>query len=154
MRKSFVKFFLSAFGLGFLPWTPGTWGSLGGLVLVYFISSVPVVDLIVFFILLLVTVTFLTRYFKMMQEKEKDPQFVVMDEVLGILVTFLSLPITWITALIGFVLFRFFDIVKPFGIRRLEKIEGAWGVILDDLVAGLFAHIILTAYIWSGAPVW
>lgn len=157
MHKGFLKFVLSAFGLGFLPLIPGTWGSLGGLLIVWLISRypvTPVADLIVFFLLLLVTSTLLSSYLKAIEYKEHDPQYVVMDEVLGILITFIALPFTWITALIGFILFRFFDIVKPLGIRRVEKVGGAWGIILDDIVAGLFAHIILTIYIWAGAPIW
>lgn len=150
MPRAFTKFFLSAFGLGFLPWAPGTWGSLGGLALVWFVSFHKMADVILFLVLLLVTATLLTSYLKGSDPQDKDPHFVVMDEVLGIFVTFLALPVTPLTALIGFLLFRIFDVVKPFGIRRLEKIDGAWGIILDDLAAGLFAHVLLVFFLLFG----
>ncbi|MBI4971404.1 MAG: phosphatidylglycerophosphatase A [Candidatus Omnitrophica bacterium] len=157
MHKSLLKFVLSAFGLGFIPFAPGTWGSLGGLALIWLIHRypvVPVADLLIFFVLLLITATFASAYLKVTEGKEKDPQFIVMDEVLGIFATFISLPLSWTTAVMGFVLFRVFDTLKPFGIRRLEKIEGATGIILDDIVAGLFAHVIVFIYIKVGGPVW
>ena len=156
MHKTLIKFLLSGLGIGFIPFAPGTWGSLEGLVLIWFVSKsdiLPVADLLVFFVLLLITATLINYHLKIDGNKDKDPSYIVMDEVLGIFVTFIALPITWITALIGFILFRLFDIIKPFGIRRLEKIEGATGIILDDIVAGLLARIILTVYIWLGAPI-
>jgi len=157
VHKNLLKFVLSACGLGFIPFAPGTWGSLGGLAIIWAIQRypvVPVADLLIFFILLLITATFASRYLKMSDVKEKDPQWIVMDEVLGMMVTFISIPLSLTTAILGFVLFRFFDIVKPFGIRRLEKIEGATGIILDDIVAGLAAHVLLFIYLKVGGPVW
>ncbi len=155
MHKNIIKFVLSAFGIGFIPFAPGTWASLAALCAVWGLSlfdALPVADLIVFFVILLVTATLISYYQKLEYQAERDPSFIVMDEVLGIFVTFMALPITWVTALIGFVAFRFFDIIKPLGIKNVEKMEGPWGIILDDLLAGLFAHIILVAYIFFGGP--
>lgn len=75
----------------------------------------------------------------------KDNKRVVIDEVSGMGVTLLFLPINLLTLSIGFVLFRFFDIVKPLYIRRLENLKGGWGVMLDDLAAGIYSNIILQA---------
>ncbi|MBE7170732.1 MAG: phosphatidylglycerophosphatase A [Williamsia sp.] len=79
----------------------------------------------------------------------KDSSKVVIDEVAGMSLTVLFVPPTAPYLITGFVLFRFFDIVKPLYLRRLEKIPGGWGVMLDDLGAGLFAHLVLSVTIAS-----
>jgi len=76
----------------------------------------------------------------------KDPQYVVIDEVSGQLVTYHVLLISalnWKAWLFGFLLFRLFDIWKPFPIRRLEKLPGGWGIMADDWMAGIYAAILL-----------
>lgn len=80
----------------------------------------------------------------------KDPSKVVIDEVLGQAIALFALPWHPLTALGGLVLFRFFDIAKPLGIRRMERIPGAWGVMLDDALAGLYANIVLQVLWYSG----
>ena len=72
-----------------------------------------------------------------------DPREVVVDEVAGLLLTLCFLPLNWLTFALGFVLFRVFDIAKPFPIKKLEKIRGGWGIVLDDLMAGIYAHLCL-----------
>ena len=73
-----------------------------------------------------------------------DPPEIVIDEVAGLLVTIILIPFTWPTLIAGFFLFRFFDILKPPPIKGIEKkIKGGVGVVLDDLVAGAYAHISL-----------
>lgn len=78
----------------------------------------------------------------------KDDKKVVIDEVAGMCISLLFIPVSWISLLTALVLFRFFDIVKPLYIRRLEKVEGGWGVMLDDMVAGVYTNIILQAFIY------
>lgn len=73
----------------------------------------------------------------------KDDKKVVIDEVAGMCISLLFIPVSWSTLLAGLILFRFFDIVKPFYIRRLEKVGGGWGVMLDDIVAGVYTNLIL-----------
>lgn len=73
----------------------------------------------------------------------KDHNRVVIDEVAGMCITLLFVPLKWQYTLIGLVLFRFFDILKPFGIRKLEELPGGWGVMADDVLAGIYANIIL-----------
>lgn len=72
-----------------------------------------------------------------------DSNRVVIDEWVGMHLSLLLVPINWITVLAAFVLFRFFDILKPLGIRSLEKLPGGWGVMGDDLLAGLYANLVL-----------
>ena len=77
-----------------------------------------------------------------------DPGIVVIDEVLGQLVTLLAAPWTWQVALAGFLLFRVFDIVKPPPARQLERAHGGWGIMLDDLAAGVYAAAVVQAAVW------
>ncbi|WP_242917854.1 phosphatidylglycerophosphatase A family protein [Pontibacter liquoris] len=77
----------------------------------------------------------------------KDDKKVVIDEVAGMCISLLFIPVTGATLLAGLVLFRFFDIVKPLYIRRLEKLRGGWGVMLDDVAAGIYANIILQLFL-------
>jgi len=78
-------------------------------------------------------------YFK----EDQDPSQIVLDEFIGCLVTFYAVPLCWQTMLAGFVLFRFFDITKWFGIQKAERLIGAWGVLLDDVLAAILANVII-----------
>jgi phosphatidylglycerophosphatase A len=154
------------FGLGYLPKAPGTWGSAGGLALLGVIIYVaPRVrfwndgHFIIFWhfpaacsiALALVGVLVSSRVAT--YQKQKDPQFVVIDEVSGQLIALLvgvptvtacSYPsFTNAEVLAGFLLFRLFDIWKPFPIRYLEKLPGGWGIMADDWLAGIYAAILL-----------
>ena len=82
-----------------------------------------------------------------------DPGPVVIDEVMGMCVTMVAAPFTWKAALLGFLLFRAFDIVKPSPARQLEKCKGGWGIMLDDLAAGVYAWAVLAVLAWL-APAW
>lgn len=73
----------------------------------------------------------------------KDSSKVVIDEVAGMMLTLLFIPVTIKYVLTGLILFRFFDIAKPLYIRRLEKLPGGWGVMADDLAAGIYANLVL-----------
>lgn len=73
----------------------------------------------------------------------KDDKKVVIDEVAGMCISLLFIPLTLVNLLVGLILFRFFDILKPFYIRRLEKIPGGMGVMLDDVAAGIYANLLL-----------
>jgi len=68
---------------------------------------------------------------------------VVIDEVAGFLVTMLLLPISFVNMGLGFILFRFFDIVKPWPVRQAERLKGGFGIVVDDLLAGVYAHLCL-----------
>jgi phosphatidylglycerophosphatase A len=81
---------------------------------------------------------------------EKDPSEIVADEFVGILFTFLFIPLNYKTILLGFCLFRYFDISKTIGIKYLEKLPGAWGIMLDDVAAGLVACGVLHLFLFYG----
>ncbi len=141
-----TRFFLliaTGFGVGYSPIAPGTLGTLLAIPIYYFLSGIssPLyeITLVGFFFLSVWISENAERFFG-----KKDDQRIVIDEIIGFLVTMLWVPKTIRFIIIGFILFRFFDILKPFPIRRLEKgLKGGYGVVLDDVVAGVYANIIL-----------
>ncbi len=80
----------------------------------------------------------------------KDPQFVVIDEVAGQLIALIAVPLAWNTFLVGFILFRIFDIVKPPPVRQLERLPEGAGIVLDDVAAGLYALAVMQLLLHSG----
>lgn len=84
------------------------------------------------------------------ETKLEDPQIVVADEVVGQWISFAGITsrVTWATALAAFVLFRIFDMWKPWPTRRLEKLHGGWGIVADDVMAGLYAALVMFAAGW------
>ncbi len=81
---------------------------------------------------------------------EDDPFYVIVDEVAGQLFTLIGCPINWSAVVVGFVLFRIFDIAKPFPLRRLERLREGYGIVMDDVGAGLYALAVLQALIYFG----
>jgi phosphatidylglycerophosphatase A len=78
-----------------------------------------------------------------------DPHQVVVDEFIGQLITFFMLPITWRVLVLGFLLFRFYDIIKPFPVHTMEELEGGVGVTMDDVIAGIYANVTLALILFS-----
>ncbi len=136
---AFAKF-TSACGVGLLPKAPGTCGTLLGLALIPLVSWNPLVFWTVFFFLLWTGHWAVGR---LDLSASKDPQYVVVDEVLGMFLTMILVPVTLKTLLLGFFLFRLFDILKPPPVRNFERFPGYWGIICDDLGAGLYASAVL-----------
>ncbi len=85
---------------------------------------------------------------KMEAEWGKDNYRIVIDEVAGMCISLCFIPVHWPYVLAGFVLFRFFDIGKPIYIRRMEQLKGGWGVMMDDVLAGVYANLILQSVVW------
>jgi phosphatidylglycerophosphatase A len=80
----------------------------------------------------------------------KDPQFVVIDEVAGQLITLIAAPVTWKCLLAGFILFRGFDIVKPPPVRSLERLPEGFGIVIDDVGAGIYALVVMQLLLHFG----
>ena len=144
----FIKFLASGFGAGYAPQAPGTAGSVVGLGLAFVLQWASggnwLLYLIITVFLSLLAVPVSTKAERLYGKK--DCPKIVIDEIAGILVTFLVVPLTWYTALIGFMLFRLFDIWKPFPARLLQdRLPGGWGVVGDDVMAGIYANIVLQA---------
>jgi phosphatidylglycerophosphatase A len=144
----FAVFLATVAYCGYFPIAPGTVGSAAGLVvylLVWWTRS-PLLEVA------LIAVTFAAgtwaathaeRYFGGI-----DPGPVVIDEVLGMLITLAFIPAGWSAMLAGFVLFRIFDVVKPYPANRLETFHGGFGIMADDAMAGVYANLALRLVMW------
>jgi len=146
---------------GYIPWASGTFGSLVGL-LIYLIpgaESPYILGVMILVGLVLGVVTSrrvaeirghqLTKSaevakaaFQPGEVHTPDPSIVVIDEIVGMWISLLLLPKTVVAILCAFVAFRLLDIVKPFPARRLEQLPNGWGIMLDDVVAGVYANIL------------
>ena len=135
----------SSGGVGIVaPFAPGTFGTLPAVPLAWALGllspwALPVGALLTFAAGMLVTRTALAA------TGAKDPGLVTIDEVAGYLVTLCAAPITPATLAAAFVLFRFFDVAKPWPVKRFERLPGAWGVMVDDVAAGVYAALCLQA---------
>jgi phosphatidylglycerophosphatase A len=138
---------------GYFPFAPGTVGSAAGLVVYLLVWSLhsPVFEIGLIGGLFVAGVwagTTAERYFGGI-----DPGPVVIDEVVGMLITLAFIPVGWSGALAGFVLFRIFDVIKPFPAGRLESLHGGLGVMADDAMAAVYANLSLRLLIWL-LPAW
>jgi phosphatidylglycerophosphatase A len=139
----------TGFGSGYSPIAPGTAGSLVGLLLFWPIANRPSSQVLALTAVVSL-VGVLAAHHVARTLGEKDPSLVVVDEVAGQWVTLLLLPFTLGTAIAAFVLFRLMDVIKPWPARDLERLPGGWGIVADDLMAGVYANLLLRA----GLTVW
>jgi phosphatidylglycerophosphatase A len=142
----------TGFGSGYSPIAPGTAGSLVGLLLFWPLRSLPpafqVGAVAGCFLLGTAAAASVAR-----RAGTPDPGIVVVDEVVGMWTSLLFLPFTFFTAAAGFVLFRVMDVWKPYPARQLEDLPGGWGIMADDLMAGVYANLALRValLVWPGA---
>lgn len=132
--------------IGYLP-ASGTWASLVTILVIYILQVISISKFVYTSItgpLLLLSMYSIKSSLSFF--KHHDPKEIVIDEVLGCWITFLYIPFSWYNVLLGFTLFRFFDITKILGIRWLEHKKGIWGVILDDVAAGVLSNIIMHVF--------
>jgi phosphatidylglycerophosphatase A len=131
-------------GLGFSPKAPGTIGALGGCLVALLLNQYSgwynehlALLIVIFF--------FLGVYCSNKLEIAwgKDPSRIVIDEIVGMWISLLALPSGWLYMLAAFILFRFFDIYKPLLIRKMEKLKGGWGIMMDDVLAGIYANVVI-----------
>ncbi len=143
-----MKLIASIFGIGYIRKGGGTVAAAFA-VLVWWLLFRHMETQYLLQVLVTVLVTALGIWAGNIVEKDwgKDSYRVVIDEVAGMFISVLFVPMDWKWLLAGFVLFRFFDIAKPLYIRKMEALKGGWGVMLDDVLAGIYANIILQAII-------
>jgi phosphatidylglycerophosphatase A len=133
------------FGAGLGRPGPGTYGSITTVLLwgVYAWIAHPTPRALLYSLFLLIGFALLlgvpASTIVARESGRKDPQFVVIDEVAGQAIALLFMPANWLGALIALILFRFFDITKPFPVRQLENLPEGWGIVFDDVAAGLYA---------------
>jgi phosphatidylglycerophosphatase A len=127
--------------VGYIPFAPGTFGSLIGLPLCSLLAGIQLSAAIMAALVLIVLAIWISGA-AARRLKRKDPGCIVIDEIAGMVVTFIGLPFTLTTAVLGFILFRILDILKPFPIRMFDqRLSGGLGIVADDVVAGIFANI-------------
>ena len=145
----FSKIITTCFGIGYLQKGAGTVAALFCCVLWFYTKTNPVN--IWEELLVIVAIFLLGVYTAKAVEKEwgKDSNRVVIDEVQGMFTALFLVPVSWKYFLIAFVLFRVFDIAKPLYLRRLEAFPGGWGVMMDDLLAGIYTNVLLQLFIKS-----
>lgn len=149
MSNKLSRLIATAGGIGYLPFAPGTWAA-GILAIFWFIICQNFPDTFAWQLILIPIIIGGGVYYseKIITDKEKDPSHVVIDEVAGMSLTLLLIPPSYQNILAGFILFRFFDILKPLGIKKMENMRGGWGIMFDDVLAGIYSNIALRLLIF------
>jgi len=141
--KKFIILSASWFGTGFSPFASGTVGTLGAIPLYLLLATIP----LPLYLLTLLAFSFFSCWASGQAEEifgEKDSGKIVIDEVIGFLITMTAVPPSWLSIVAGFLLFRFFDITKIPPARFFDqKMKNGYGVVLDDVVAGIYACLSL-----------
>lgn len=142
------------FGCGLVPKAPGTMGSLGAIPLYFVVARGGRVGVAVA-ALAITAVGIWAASVVARDLGKKDPQIVVVDEVAGMLVTMIPMAnvspdVSWRAIVVGFVLFRLFDVTKPWPARRLEGLPGGWGIVMDDVAAGAFGACVMAGLRYAG----
>ncbi|MAZ61210.1 MAG: phosphatidylglycerophosphatase A [Candidatus Marinimicrobia bacterium] len=135
------KFTLTFFGAGYIKYAPGSIASLLSMIIWYFIPNHLILQLLVLFLILLLSI--FSCYKHSAISDIKDPSYIVIDEVLGMSISLFLLPKHITLYLLAFIIFRVFDILKPSIIYNIQDLDNGIGIIADDMVAGLFTFIIL-----------
>lgn len=147
----FHKLIATSFGAGFSPVAPGTMGALFGVAVWYLLFALLDYATLMWTLSgLIVAFTVLGVWSSSVSERYwgEDPSRVVMDETVGEWIALLVVPASghWGYVLAAFVLFRFFDIVKPLGVRSMEKLKGGYGIMADDILSGIYAAIVIVVF--------
>lgn len=146
-----VHFLALGFGSGLIKPAPGTWGTLAAIPLYLLIMSLVSASSYAYFAIIMIS--FIVGIYLCGKTATDagvhDHGSIVWDEIVGFFITMLLLPVTWQNIVLGFALFRFFDILKPWPIKLLDKhVHGGFGIMIDDVLAGVFAWLLL----WLAQP--
>ena len=142
-----VVFLATGFYIGKIPFAPGTFGTILGLPLCFLLGLLKLPLALVCMLLFILIAIWISHIAEKRLDK-RDPGCIVIDEIAGMAVALIGLPFNLTTGLIGFIIFRILDISKPFPVRALEKhLPGGLGVVMDDVIAGLLANLILRVFI-------
>ena len=158
LKNKVAKLIATSLGFGYAPVAPGTFGTLFGLIcyiaLAFALDILDggrtiTMDYILIGLILLFTWLGTWSAKELESEWGHDPGKIVMDETIGVWITVLFIPFSWLNVLLALIVFRFFDILKPLGIRAIdEKLSSPFSVMLDDIVAGIYSAIALQAIIY------
>jgi len=147
--EKIIKILATGFGSGLSPFAPGTMGTLVGIPVCLVCLPITLPERFVVVIVLSALSIFISGRAEIIYSK-KDDQRIVIDEIAGFQVAMLPVAITGWHLCVAFVLFRIFDIWKPFPIRNLQNLPGGWGVVIDDIAAGIYAGVIMLALNYAG----
>jgi len=152
MKRRLATLIATGLGSGYSPWAPGTAGSLVGLLLFVPLAHAPLAAQLAATALVF-TVGVWAATATARRTGLKDPGLVVVDEIAGMWVTLLLMPFTLEVAVVAFFAFRVMDIVKPYPARDLEQLPEGWGIMADDVMAGVYANLLVrvVALVW---PLW
>ena len=139
----------TVFGIGYVPVAPGTFGSIAGLLLWMVLPASTVVQAAA--IVALLVVGSLAGNVAEHHFGRTDPRQVIIDEVMGMLITLFLNPVASKGAFVGFLFFRATDVIKPYPANRLERLPGGIGVMADDAMAAIYANLALRISIWSSS---
>ncbi len=149
MKERFSVMIASALRIGFIPGAPGTYASIATSLCYFLVYSIghrilPALHLSAVCLISLIGILVSDEVRR--STGLEDPSFIVIDEVAGQLLTFLLLPVNASNLILGTLIFRLFDIWKPFPIRKLESLKGGVGIMADDLLAGVFGNLVLQIF--------
>lgn len=142
MNEKLVTLLATGFGSGLSPYAPGTAGTFVGIVICLIFIPFPW-PLRLFAVMALLALSFYVSDQAEKIYKRKDDQRIVIDEIIGFQITMLPVDINVLSLCAGFVLFRIFDIWKPFPVRNMQGFPGGWGIVADDVAAGIYAGMVL-----------
>lgn len=150
MRRFYI-WTSSGFGIGWLPLAPGTWAAAAAILplLLFTNASFAWRNAILLAFIIVFTIIGAKAALHLAPEWGKDPRQIVLDEMVGVWVAVLGCSWQWQYLLAGFILFRFFDILKPLGIKRAENMGKGWGVMADDLLAGVYANVLIQLFVFN-----
>ncbi len=144
MKNKLANWVSTVAKIGYLPLAPGTWGSLAATTMWFVIiestSTITFIAVIMIIFILWVYTSSITEG----HSAKKDPPIIVIDEWVGQWIALLFLPKSFLWGLVAFALFRLFDIWKPYPIKTLAKMPRGWGIMLDDVLAGVYALFVLS----------
>lgn len=152
--KVLIRFVATGAGVGYFPIAQGTMGALLALILFGILPTPsPILFILTIAVLMVAGV-----YSASVVEQEvvsrlgptlgRDPGIIVIDEVVGMLIALIAIPKTTKLLIFAFVLFRIFDIVKPFPAQQSERLPGGWGIMMDDIIAGIYANLMIQFGRW------
>jgi phosphatidylglycerophosphatase A len=145
IKKWAIKFIATGFFSGYSPLIPGTTGSLAGVLVYLSLKNLKFPYYLLFLVLLFFFGVWVSKKAEDIFQ-EKDSKKIVIDEIVGFLMAVFLLPFKFKFIIFSFILFRLFDWWKPFPIRSLERLKGGWGIMLDDLLAGIYTNVVLQIY--------
>lgn len=147
-----AKAFGTGFGTGYLPYVPGTWGSLAALLMAWFVPgfvSIPTF----FYVIVGAFAIGVWAGGEVEKDYGKDAKEITIDEFVGQWIALLFVPKTLLAFALAFIFFRFFDVAKIEPINKLQKLPKGWGVMMDDVVAGVYANLGVQLALWVAGRV-